>query len=1323
VSADSMPVLPEAECSPGRWSLRNADEDTYKMEPTLNPTVVLESVRISKCLFNEAVNQSSKANNSEESALKLNFVLAHDTKDNQAEKNGDDNMTEEPPEKKAEDGEDTDVIDGSDSSGELTIVQKEVEKECKAEGPKSEGSGQAKGRRPQQKIKKRKNMVNSKDTLNAPSIRYLVAKKRRLEGAMQIKRAEELSTAMENEAVAQRIAMEFSNIRRFRASPSNDVTKSERTSSPEASSAGVGTKADVPSCRMQTSDSARRTPPASLILGPAGSQDPVSSVSLVTQSAFSGSVTCASKAQFALMSTWTPQSYPLSQVHHHIPVTDCPATRPASFVSSPSRSAPHGSPLLETDSSSRENNLDDPTEPAVSTVKRVDSNETTSESLHVEIASPPMIHIPSPLLSVDSLQTTECLGTNPRGNSRQTNAADDTVTPLRNTHTARSRSPVGTPISASVLTYPTSASLSLGLKHLLIENKCALPSSHTPGEPHTDSGNQLAAQEFRASQAHAGPASVQAYRGRQSNDALAIPSRNLSSEFNPKLNAFSVDNLSKSDANNNDSLPTQGQPDTSGNSLSSIDPDVNSILVNKQQSCASDVYSRIASTGQAELNQSTSAKHKRETLLQLHGYSWRKMEALQPRSTTVGVSTCSTLSGTSNLLVPHTACLPLWNEGATCCTLSSTSSNVRVVRQNDFEFAKPHTVPRKVRLSGGANLSAGPNAASVLTPLGSDTPSAQTLPRPSDSATFKGDRPAQTIFYPPCLTSCVPLGQPHSCRKSKSTMIWKHMEAQGGPESMQTIDSAIKSVRARFVGISGSSSAAGASATSGSDSPLSNSNTILGCYLQGQKRSPLRTDATDVRSVPPTGTSSSDTSGYVPSANVVVAYGRTALPKQTITKPTIDSVSDRRSYNLHQLKRVLVTIQKFSTTVSLSVGKAVYHNIYALVSGGSTIGDFVSRVKSAIRLTIRPGIAQFISLQLPHLQKEITVQAASVRMSSSRYMRSNPECLIDPTMEPGDPQEVFALEYEAPSTIHKQAIALAQPPSYALLHSAQSRPPNVAQAGASCPLPSSLATAPLLLGGVHEVVPICGRRTPEVNHPSYSPASSSVVELLEFDSGNSEPSVNSLAHHKPYIDMQNNLMFAQEMLDRVSKIIQTTKKQINEVQQTEQWQLQCQQHKLQHQSNHRRQEQQQQQQVLQGLTNITSFDSTLLDPSTAPESGPISQDSSLQRAARVNDAADAREGTTEGKTASSLATFKNGSNFDANAAASYEVSDLQTTEPGVPERCWNCGRHAAETCSGCKLAKYCGPFCQHRDWEVHHRICLVIAANRPCMASLAAALS
>nr|XP_009939274.1 PREDICTED: protein CBFA2T2 [Opisthocomus hoazin] len=42
---------------------------------------------------------------------------------------------------------------------------------------------------------------------------------------------------------------------------------------------------------------------------------------------------------------------------------------------------------------------------------------------------------------------------------------------------------------------------------------------------------------------------------------------------------------------------------------------------------------------------------------------------------------------------------------------------------------------------------------------------------------------------------------------------------------------------------------------------------------------------------------------------------------------------------------------------------------------------------------------------------------------------------------------------------------------------------------------------------------------------------------------------------------------------------------------------------------------------------------------------------------------------------------------------------LARDSAGSVESCWNCGRKASETCSGCNIARYCGSFCQHKDWE------------------------
>ncbi|XP_073539854.1 protein CBFA2T2 isoform X4 [Phyllobates terribilis] len=60
---------------------------------------------------------------------------------------------------------------------------------------------------------------------------------------------------------------------------------------------------------------------------------------------------------------------------------------------------------------------------------------------------------------------------------------------------------------------------------------------------------------------------------------------------------------------------------------------------------------------------------------------------------------------------------------------------------------------------------------------------------------------------------------------------------------------------------------------------------------------------------------------------------------------------------------------------------------------------------------------------------------------------------------------------------------------------------------------------------------------------------------------------------------------------------------------------------------------------------------------------------------------------------------------DAKRRAAEDAFLVVNEQEESTETCWNCGRKASETCSGCNIARYCGSFCQHKDWEKHHRIC------------------
>ncbi|XP_062817959.1 protein CBFA2T3 isoform X4 [Anolis carolinensis] len=68
---------------------------------------------------------------------------------------------------------------------------------------------------------------------------------------------------------------------------------------------------------------------------------------------------------------------------------------------------------------------------------------------------------------------------------------------------------------------------------------------------------------------------------------------------------------------------------------------------------------------------------------------------------------------------------------------------------------------------------------------------------------------------------------------------------------------------------------------------------------------------------------------------------------------------------------------------------------------------------------------------------------------------------------------------------------------------------------------------------------------------------------------------------------------------------------------------------------------------------------------------------------------------------------------EAKRQASEDALTVINQQEDSSESCWNCGRKASETCSGCNTARYCGSFCQHKDWEKHHHVCGLQASGTP----------
>ena len=94
---------------------------------------------------------------------------------------------------------------------------------------------------------------------------------------------------------------------------------------------------------------------------------------------------------------------------------------------------------------------------------------------------------------------------------------------------------------------------------------------------------------------------------------------------------------------------------------------------------------------------------------------------------------------------------------------AAPNGKVRVVRQSEFEFARPQAAGRKSRLKTSS-------------------------PPPLSSASS----------LPPCCVAASQSGNVNGGQnpESKSALIWRYIQDQSGGNTMQSIDSALQSVRA-----------------------------------------------------------------------------------------------------------------------------------------------------------------------------------------------------------------------------------------------------------------------------------------------------------------------------------------------------------------------------------------------------------------------------------------------------------------------------------------------------------------------------------------------
>ncbi|XP_055991559.1 protein CBFA2T3 [Sorex fumeus] len=417
---------------------------------------------------------------------------------------------------------------------------------------------------------------------------------------------------------------------------------------------------------------------------------------------------------------------------------------------------------------------------------------------------------------------------------------------------------------------------------------------------------------------------------------------------------------------------------------------------------------------------------------------------------------------------------------------------------------------------------------------------------------------------------------------------------------------------------------------------------------------------------------------------------------------------------LGKLKRFLTTLQQFGRDISPEIGARVRSLVLGLVNSTLTIEDFHSRLQEATNFPLRPFVIPFLKASLPELQHELAHCARLAKQTPAQYLAQHDHLLLD-------------------------ADAASSPPDSDLLLDAHENgkrrtPDRTKENGCDrdAPDPDPLSKRPCTLSPAQRCSPSDGP------HPTPPPhyCLEDMAMAHHFRNPYGHPDPRELREHYRHVGVHGAR--PEEVIDH----------RLTEREWAEEWKhlnnlLNCimdMAEKTRRSLTVLRRCQEADREELNRWVrryNASEDPKKGPPPPTRPLGSSVGVGGSQPDAARdllprglpscmpeeiwrkaeeavnavkrqamselqkaVSDAerkAHELISTERARMERALAAARRQASEDALAAASQQEDSS--------ESCWNCGRRASETCSGCNAARYCGAFCQHRDWERHHHVC------------------
>uniref|UniRef100_A0A3B4FTR8 RUNX1 partner transcriptional co-repressor 1 n=1 Tax=Pundamilia nyererei TaxID=303518 RepID=A0A3B4FTR8_9CICH len=419
---------------------------------------------------------------------------------------------------------------------------------------------------------------------------------------------------------------------------------------------------------------------------------------------------------------------------------------------------------------------------------------------------------------------------------------------------------------------------------------------------------------------------------------------------------------------------------------------------------------------------------------------------------------------------------------------------------------------------------------------------------------------------------------------------------------------------------------------------------------------------------------------------------------------------------LSKLKRFLTTLQQFGNDISPEIGERVRTLVLGLVNSTLTIEEFHSKLQEATNFPLRPFVIPFLKANLPLLQRELLHCARLAKQNPAQYLAQHEQLLLDTsTTSPVDSSELLLdvnengkrrtpdrtkeNGFERDSALHpdvhpsKRPCTISPAQRFSPSNGLSYQPNGLPHPG---PLPPQHYRLDDMAIAHHYRDTY---RHPASNHREIRERASPFILSMCKLSAVSAPC---------HLQLLNCIMDMVEKTRRSLTVLRRCQEADRE--ELNYW--------IRRYSDAEEQKKgavsgQSRQQSPAAQENTTSeIHRELLH---RPVSGYVPEEIWKKAEEAVNEVK--RQAMSELQKAVSEAERKAHEMISSERAkmertvaeakrqAAEEALSIINQQEDSSESCWNCGRKASETCSGCNTARYCGSFCQHKDWEKHHHVC------------------